>query len=287
MKVAIIGGGGRMGSWFALHFSSRGTTTVLSDLNIDKARSVASRTGAETAESSISAVADADLALICVPIDDTPGVIHEIAPHMKSGAVLAELSSVKAQTVKALREVASLGVQPLSLHPMFGPAATSLKKKTIVVVQVLDGNMEADITSSLFEEAEIVISEQEEHDRVMAALLSLTYFLNIAFAKVISEEDLTSMKRMAGTTFTVQLTIAEAVISEDPVLVASLLRENTFTEYYLNRFATEAGKISELVKCNSKGLLDLYNFVRARFSQDPDYALADERRNRAFEALKE
>lgn len=287
MKVAIIGGAGRMGSWFALHFSSRGIPTVLSDLNIDKARSVASRIGAETAESSIRAVADADLALICVPIDDIPGVIHEIASHLKKGAVLAEISSVKARAVKALRDVASLGVQPLSFHPMFGPAAPSLKNKTIIVVQVLDGNVEADIASSLFEEAEIVISEQEEHDRVMAALLSLTYFLNIAFAKVISEEDLTSMKRMAGTTFTVQLTNAEAVISEDPVLVASLLRENTYTKYYLNRFATEAGKIIELVKGNSKGLLDLYNFVRARFSQDPDYARADERRNRAFEALTE
>ena len=148
MKVAIIGGAGRMGSWFALHFSSRGFPTVLSDLNIDEVRSVASRIGAETAENSISAVVDADLALICVPIDDTPGVIQEIAPHMKRGAILAEVSSVKVRAVKALREAASLGVQPLSFHPMFGPAAASLENKTIVVVQVIDGNVEADTADS-------------------------------------------------------------------------------------------------------------------------------------------
>lgn len=286
VKVAVIGGAGRMGAWFVGYFSSRGFQTALSDVRVEEAGSVASAVGAELAETNIGAVRDADLALICVPIVETPGVIREVAPHMRGGAVLAEVSSVKGQTVEALRGAASLGVRPLCLHPMFGPAAESLKGKTIVVVPVMDGDVEAGLALSLFEEAEIVVSSQEEHDRVMAVVLSLTYFMNLAFAQVLSEGDLSSMKRLAGTTFTVQLAIAEAIVGEDPGLVESLLRENRYTELYVDRFIGEAERIRGLIRDDSRGLIELYDSIRDCFVRDPDYARADERRYKAFEALR-
>ncbi|MCW3991557.1 MAG: prephenate dehydrogenase/arogenate dehydrogenase family protein [Candidatus Bathyarchaeota archaeon] len=88
--MAVVGGAGRMGAWFTRYFSSRGFPTVISDVRGEEARSAASAVGAELKETSIGAVRDADLVLICVPIVETPEVISEAAPHMRRGAVLAE-----------------------------------------------------------------------------------------------------------------------------------------------------------------------------------------------------
>jgi len=286
VKVAVIGGAGRMGAWIVEYFSSKGFPTVVSDVRIEEARSMASTVGVELAETNIDAVKNADLALICVPIDRIPEVISEIAPHMRKEAILAEVSSVKEKTIEALRETASLGVRPLSIHPMFGPAAESLKGNTIVVVPVIDRDVEANLTKRLFEEAEIVVSEEREHDRVMAIVLSLTYLMNLTFARVLSDVDLVLLKKLAGTSFTVQLAIAESIVAEDSRLVTSLLKENRFTETYFDRFINEANRIMEFVKDDSDGFDQLYNSLRARLENDPDYSHADERRHRAFEALK-
>jgi len=286
VKVAVIGGAGRMGAWFVDHFSSMGFPTVISDTRVEAARSLASAVGVELSETNIGAVKNADIALICVPIEKTPEVISEIAPHMRRGVILAEVSSVKEQAIEALREASSLGVRPLSIHPMFGPAAETLKGKTIVVIPVIDGDVEADLTKRLFDEAEIVVSEQREHDQVMAVVLSLTYLMNLAFAQVLSDEDLISMKRLAGTTFTLQLAIAESIVGENPHLVASLLKENRFTELYVDRFIDEAERIRGLIEEDSKGFVELYDSLRASLERDPDYSRADEMRHRAFKALK-
>lgn len=286
MKVAIIGGAGRMGAWFARYFSSKGVLAVLSDTRIKEAGDVAYSTGAEVARTNIEAVRDTDVVLVCVPIDKIRDVIMEIAPHMKRGSILVELSSIKGQAMEAFREIASVGIKPLSIHPLFGPMAESLKDKTIVVVPVVDADMEAGLARKLFEEAEIVVSEQEEHNRVMAIVLSLTYFTNLAFAKILSEEDLFSLKRLSGTTFTVQLALTESVVSEDLDLVKSLLKENRFTERYIDRFISEAKAIRRLMSKNYEGFDKLHNNLKSSLSRDPDYSKADDRRYRAFSALR-
>lgn len=286
MKVAVIGGAGQMGAWFIDYFMSRGFPTVLSDVRIDKARSVASIVGAELAETNIIAVKNAGIVLVCVPIDKTPEVISEIMPHMMRGSILTEVSSIKERAVEAMSEATSFGVRPLSIHPMFGPNAESIRGKTIVVIPVIDGDIELDLAKNLFEEADIVVSNHREHDAVMAVVLSLTYLINLAFARVLSPGDLLSTKRLAGTTFTIQLALAESVVSEDPYLVASLFKENPFTEQYVDRFIDEAEMIKELIKERTKDFIELYDSLRASIEKDPDFKFADERRRRAFEALK-
>ena len=285
MKVAVIGGAGLMGRWFADYFSSNGFPTIISDPGIEDAHSTASSVGVEIAETNIRAVENVDLAIISVPIDKMAEVVHEVAPHMKKEAVLAEVSSIKEKTIEALRKASSFGVRPLSIHPMFGPSAGSLKGKTIVVVPVINGDVEASLAQRLFEEAKIVVSEKSEHDNAMAIILSLTYFMNLAFAQVFSGMDIKLLKTLAGTSFTVQLAIAESIASEEPSLVSSLLRENRFADDYFDSFIDKAKEIRELIKRDGKGFLQLLDSLRDSLERDPDYSRAAERRQEAFEAL--
>ena len=274
-----------MGTWFAGYFFSKGFSTVLSDVRIEEARDSARELGVELASDNVSAVQGADIALICVPIAKTGEVISEVAPYMRTGAVLAEISSIKRNAVSALRQATTLGMQPLSIHPMFGPTAEAIDGKTMIVVPVVDKEAEESIARNLFEGAEIKVAALDEHDRAMAATLSLTYFMNIAFAKVLTGDDLLLLKQLSGTTFAVQLTLAESVVNEDPQLLEALLKENPYSMNYIDKFVFEAE--------NMKGLLEerdstcrLFAFLKDFFERDPEFSLAEERRYKAFTALK-
>ena len=285
MRMAVIGGAGRMGSWFVRHFTEMGFSTTLHDLKVDAAEAVADATGAELSHTSRDAVLGADLVLVCVPIKDTGEVITEVSPYMKRGAVLAEVSSLKEPTRKALLTAADGGVKPLSIHPLFGPAAEDLRGKTVVVVPVVDGDGEYGVAEVLYEGANLVVAGQEEHDRAMAVVLSLTYFMNLAFARVLGREDIALLKRLAGTTFTVQLTLAESVVSEDPRLVESLFNENKFTTNYLNRFHSCTEEIKGLIEGDPQDFFKLFDSLLVAMGKDPDLQLADDRRFKAFKAI--
>ncbi len=274
-----------MGSWFTEHFTSKGLPTVITDTRMDKARVIAEATGAELAHSNTDAVEKADVVLVCVPIKKTGEVISEIALRMKKGALLAELTSVKATTLEHLRAAAQMGVKPLSIHPLFGPAADGLRGKTIVVIPVLDRDEEATSAKQLFGEAEVIVVGPEEHDRAMASVLSLTYLMNMAFAGILGEEDLLRTKRLSGTTFTVQLAVTQSIIGEDPGLVSSLLSENPHTREILDRYISEAERIRTLLREDPQGLQKLHGSLAKSMSRDPDFRHADERRYRAFQAL--
>lgn len=275
-----------MGSWFVRYFTAKGSPTILSDIRLDEACAIAEDMNAKLANTNQEAVKNVDAAIICVPIKKTEEVIREIAPSMRQGAVLAEISSIKGSIIDALREAKSLGIRPLSLHPMFGPLTESLTGNVIVVVPVIDRSIEHDIARHLFEEAEITVAEMGEHDQAMAVALSLTYFINLAFASVLSETDLISMKRLAGTTFTVQLALAESIVAEDPSLVSSLLEENRFTELYINRFINEANVIRDLIRAGPTKFNELYDNIRDSLSRDPNFLKANEMRFEAYKALK-
>ena len=286
MKVAIIGGAGRMGSWFVEYFASRGHPVVLTDTKADAALKVAEASGAERVDSIPEAVHDADCTLICVPIEDTGPVILEAASAMRAGSVLMEISSIKHLTYAPMQKAAQMGFRPLSLHPMFGPSAEGLMDKTMVVVPVVDGEEEEALAKSLFGDAAVIVVEHEEHDSAMAIVLSLTYFMNMALAGILRDEDLQKLKRLAGTTFTVQLAVAEGIMAEDPGLVASLLLENPYTVEYLERYISQASEIKSLISRGPDGFEGVHESIVDSMEKDPDFRYADERRYRAFRALK-
>jgi prephenate dehydrogenase len=275
-----------MGSWFVEYFASRGHSVTLTDTEADAALKVADASGAERADSIPEAVHDADCTLICVPIEDMGPVILEAASVMRAGSVLMEISSVKHPTFAPMRTAADMGFRPLSLHPMFGPSAEGLIDKTMVVVPVVDGEEEEALAKSLFGDAAVIVVDHEEHDRAMAIVLSLTYFMNMALAGILRDEDLQKLKRLAGTTFTVQLAVAEGIMAEDPGLVASLLIENPYTVEYLERYISQASEIKSIISRDPDGFEELHESFVESVEKDPDFRCADMRRYRAFMALK-
>ena len=275
-----------MGRWFVRYFVDQGHEVVVSDIERDSAESVAESTGARLAEDNFGAVEKADLVVVAVPIEVTPRVLGEISAALDPSATVMEISSLKSSVIPVLGEIAERGVTTLCVHPLFGPGVERPVGERVALIPVSDPASELGSAKRIFPGAEIVVVDVEEHDRAMAMTLSLPHYLNIAFASVIGEEDLNVLKKLGGTTFALQLVLAEAVMTEDPDLYASIQMGNVYAVEYQERFLSRAEALKEHVSGKDvKGFLQFYGDARSSISKDRDFAVAYERMYRALAAL--
>ncbi|MCJ2031558.1 prephenate/arogenate dehydrogenase family protein [Methylobacterium sp. J-043] len=75
---------------------------------------------AEATSTEASAVAEADLVILCVPVGAIGAVAAEIAPHLKPGAVVSDVGSVKAAVVAAVTPHLSPDNPFVPAHPVAG-----------------------------------------------------------------------------------------------------------------------------------------------------------------------
>ncbi len=71
-------------------------------------------------DSAIEAVKDADLVVLCVPVGAMGPVAAEIAPHLKAGATVSDVGSVKRHVIDAVAPHLPEGVHFVPAHPLAG-----------------------------------------------------------------------------------------------------------------------------------------------------------------------
>lgn len=67
-----------------------------------------------------SAVKDADLVVLCVPVGVMAQVAEQIAPHLKAGATLSDVGSVKRDVISAVGPHVPENVRFIPAHPLAG-----------------------------------------------------------------------------------------------------------------------------------------------------------------------
>src|SRR5208283_3643199 len=83
-----------------------------------------------------STISESDILIVSVPINVTEDTIAEIAPKMKAGSLLMDLTSVKVKPVEAMRKFVPMDVEILGTHPMFGPTIQTIRRQTVILVPV-------------------------------------------------------------------------------------------------------------------------------------------------------
>ncbi len=224
MKVAIIGGSGKMGQWFARLLAQEGKEVLLVGRSEERFRQIREDLDINST-TDVSQVRDADVIVISVPLDAFEAVVKQIAPHTHSGQSVVDLTSLKAEPVDIMHRHITSAVT-LGTHPVFGPGAKSLVNQNFVLTPTNDGETAlADKVRDYLEAkgARVSLMAPEEHDRMMTVILGLAHFIAIASADtLLSMDRFQEMKQIGGTTFRVLYTLMESVISEDPELYASL-----------------------------------------------------------------
>ncbi|GAA6188206.1 prephenate/arogenate dehydrogenase family protein [Litorivita sp. NS0012-18] len=71
-------------------------------------------------DSAAEAVQGADLVVLCVPVGAMGAVAEEIAPHLKAGATVSDVGSVKAAVIAAVAPHIPQGVHFIPAHPLAG-----------------------------------------------------------------------------------------------------------------------------------------------------------------------
>jgi len=126
MRIAIVGTG-LIGASLGMALSRvSGVGTVVGyDLREDEAKTALAR-GAitEAGVSAAEAARGADVVILAVPVSAVAAVAAEVAPMLAPGAILTDVSSVKASVVEAMQKAAPEGVHVIGGHPMAGSAET-------------------------------------------------------------------------------------------------------------------------------------------------------------------
>ena len=264
-KIAIIGVNGKMGKWFASYFHKMGFEVVGFDTqNEIKEKYIIQ------GSSLVGAILKTDYVLLATPTKNTPEIIRLIAKEMKRGSYLIEISSHKSKTAQTLLKMPDK-VQPVCIHPMFGPGTKKLDGKNIVIIPIKDAKKELEITKLLFPSANFVTIDAAEHDKKIAVILGLTHLINIVFANILAKDDKISLtKKMSGTTFKAQKIITESILTESPELIETII-SNPEVRKYGEEFWKDVGKLlTDSQEGKSQEIIDYIKSSKERISKNSD-----------------
>ncbi len=217
-KITVIGAGGQMGQWFTGYFAAKGFEVT----GFDTENKVSGK-DVIVSDSLVGSILKAEYVVLCTPTRRTPEIIRLIAKEMKRGTYLIEISSEKSKVVSSLSKMPAK-INPICIHPMFGPGIKTIKGQNIISVPIKDAKKELSVAKSLFEGANFVTIDAIEHDKKIAVILGLTHLMNLVFAKIISkDEKMMLTEKMSGTTFRVQKILAESILTESPELIETII----------------------------------------------------------------
>lgn len=250
MKVAVIGGTGKMGGWLANFLRRDGKEVVIAGRNQEKLMETGRRLGVAV-ESIPEAVRNADVVLLSVSIDSFTEVVSQLGPHVRRGQIVIDVTSVKTSPVAAMHKFLDTD-QILGAHPLFGPGAANLSNQNVILTPTNEKEaVLAERIKKYLEDrgARVSLMTPREHDEKMSVVLGLSHFIAIVSADaLLSSGNLNQDKDLGGITYRVLLTLMESVLSEGPELYASLQVNLPGITEIEDLFLQKAGAWAELVR---------------------------------------
>lgn len=289
MKVAIIGAG-KMGRWFTKFFLEEGDSVIVSSRSEEKLLKLRDEFGVEIA-SNVNAVKKADRVLICVPIENFEAVVKEIHSQVRPDQVVMDICSIKEIPVKIMHEYIKTGVT-LGTHPVFGPGVKSIENQNFVLTPVNDKEKRfAESFRSWLEErrANVFIMSPRKHDELMSVVLGLPHFLGLVVCDtLLSSPNFLETKEVAGASYEMLLTLAEAVASEETEFYTSLQMNLPEIEKIEGLFLEKTEEWLTIVRRKDKtAFADKMNLVKTKLREvNPNYVKSYEIVHRLLDAIK-
>lgn len=234
--IGIIGGKGRMGQAFAEFLEQQGNKVLVSDRYTKlKNHELAKK---------------ADVIIVSVPIDQTEKVIKEIAAHVKPGALLMDLTSVKEVPVRAMLKSrgAVIGAHPMCNETTFGPGQTMLycparAKKWLPWFKD---------TFAYRGGLKLIRLTPKKHDEAMTYVQGLIHFSEFALGKTLSDlhPDLKELLPLASPASQLKIKVAARHLAQDPNLYGNIQIQNASTP--------------KLLRTYEKAVFDLVKIVESR-----------------------
>ncbi|WP_423792651.1 prephenate dehydrogenase [Methanocaldococcus indicus] len=252
--ISIIGGTDGLGKWLARFLKSRGFDVIVTGRDVKKGKKVEEELGVKFTNNNIEAAKKGDIVIVSVPINITERVIKEIAPHVREGCLLMDVTSIKEIPSKAMEENVNEGVTVIPTHPMFGPTAPSLERQ-VVILTPSEKHKNSEWFRKVYnflkkEGAKVIVIPPDKHDRIMGVVQGLTHFAYITLASTLKElnVDIKESRKYASPIYELMLSIIGRIIAQNPYLYADIQMFNPKIEEIHKTFLNEANKLANIVK---------------------------------------
>ncbi|HHW16438.1 MAG TPA: prephenate dehydrogenase [Methanothermobacter sp.] len=251
MKIAVIGGTRGLGKWIAGFLKGEGFRVVITGRDRVTGENASRELGVEYCHDNVRVARDSDIVIISVPIENTFDVIREVAPVMRRGSLLVDVTSVKEEPARLMEELVPEGVDVLPTHPMFGPRIRSLAGQVVVLTPLRRSEWVDRAVSFLRERgARVLVTSPEKHDRMMSVVQVLTHFAYISIALTIRGlgVDVGESRRFASPIYNLMLDTIARIVSQNPYLAYSIQVYNRYGERVRGEFMGAVERLEDLLR---------------------------------------
>lgn len=189
---------------------------------------------AGAAPATLAEAAACPVVILATPVSTLAAVVEGVTPHLRPGALVLDVGSVKVRPAEIMRAGLPIDVDIVATHPLFGPqsARDGLRGLKIAVCPVR-GDRARRVGAFLRRALglTVILTTPEAHDREAAAVQGLTHLI----AKVlVAMEPLPT--RMTTRSFDLVMQAVGMVRHDAPEVYHAIERENPFSAEVRRRF---------------------------------------------------
>ncbi|MCL1965727.1 MAG: prephenate dehydrogenase/arogenate dehydrogenase family protein [Candidatus Bathyarchaeota archaeon] len=250
MRIAILGAG-KMGIWLAKFCKNKNITVILAGRSTEKLAKLKNELQIETTTDFQEAVKNTDIVLVCTSISSFEDIIKKIAPATQDKQVIMDICSIKEHPVNIMHQYIK-NATILGTHPVFGPGSNGINHKACVLTPTnsQEENIAEQYRQWLEKEgANVFIMTPQKHDELMSIILGLPHFIGLITCEtLLAQENFTKSKKLAGTTYRMLFTLAEATAQETPDLYANVQTKLSTLGNMEEKFIQNAQTLLDLIK---------------------------------------
>ena len=249
MNVGIIGGSDGLGKTLIYYFRDE-FDVYITGRDHKKGRRVADELNVNYIESNEGLANISDILVVSVPIQHTCDVIREVAPFMKSGSVMIDVTSVKEGPTKTMGEALPDNVEYIPTHPVFGPRTTRLDNQVIVLTADKKGEWYAKVYDYLAgKNMRIIETSAEKHDFMMSIVQVLTHFSFISTASAIEKlhVDISETEDYESPIYNLMIDMIARIVSQNPYLTYNIQSMNRNGDKIRNAFAEAVLELRDVI----------------------------------------
>ncbi len=192
----------------------------------------------------LTALAEAarqDVVVLAVPFSELRDVAEQIAPHLRPGAIVVDVCSIKVKPLAVLRAVLPDHVGIVGTHPLFGPQSgrNGIAGLPVAVCRGHGRGLSRIVRALRRLELNVIVVSPEEHDRQMAYVQGLTHLLGRAIAAL----DLPAFP-LATPTYDLLMRTSEMVRYDSDALFRTIMVENPYAAEARHRLTEAMARLS-------------------------------------------
>ena len=249
MNIGIVGGSDGLGKTLVYYFRDE-FNVYISGRDHKKGRNVASEANVNYIESNAGLANISDMVIISVPIQHTEDVIREVAPFMKEGSVMIDVTSVKEGPSRTMAEVLGENVEYIPTHPVFGPRTTDLNNQVIVLTADKKGKWYDKVYNYLkSKNMRIIETSAEKHDFMMSIVQVLTHFSFISTASAIEKlkVNISETEDYESPIYNLMIDMIARIVAQNPFLTYNIQSRNNNGPNIRNTFAEAVLELRDVI----------------------------------------